>query len=168
MTTTTDPLAEAFRKMINQRVEQIANCERMLELLKPEWDKFEARTGHNVYVARDYAEHTSALRTAKRELEALEWALARPTPPELAAFGASDAACYLYPGGHQQAERAAFCSGAAHAVSELAALREALLRWQSYGCPDCGGDCGSANPPVSCCIMEETRAALAATEAHDD
>jgi hypothetical protein len=41
------------------------------------------------------------------------------------------------------------------------ALEAALLRWQSYGCPDCSGDCGSANPPVLCCIMQETRAALA-------
>jgi len=41
------------------------------------------------------------------------------------------------------------------------ALEAALLRWQSYGCPDCSGDCGSANPPVFCCIMQETRAALA-------
>jgi hypothetical protein len=35
-----------------------------------------------------------------------------------------------------------------------------LRRWQHYGCPDCGGDCGSANPPVLCCIMQETHAAL--------
>lgn len=44
--------------------------------------------------------------------------------------------------------------------AENARLREALGRWQSYGCPDCSGDCGPANPPVSCCIMQETRAAL--------
>ena len=39
-------------------------------------------------------------------------------------------------------------------------LRRVLARWQYSGCPDCSGDCGSANPPVMCCIMEETRAAL--------
>lgn len=39
------------------------------------------------------------------------------SPADMAAFGASDAACYLYPGADQQAERAAFCEGAAHAVS---------------------------------------------------
>jgi hypothetical protein len=39
-------------------------------------------------------------------------------------------------------------------------LRNALERWQSYGCPDCSGDCGSANPPVACCIMRETMEAL--------
>lgn len=31
---------------------------------------------------------------------------------EAAAVGASDAACHLYPGEHQAAERAAFCAGA--------------------------------------------------------
>jgi hypothetical protein len=36
---------------------------------------------------------------------------------ELAAFGASDPACYFYPGEGQMAERAAFCAGAAYAVS---------------------------------------------------
>jgi len=44
-------------------------------------------------------------------------------------------------------------------------LQAALRRWLDYGCPDCGGDCGSANPPVACCIMEETRKAL---EGKDD
>ena len=51
---------------------------------------------------------------------------------------------------------------------DVAALIEALRRWESYGCPDCGSDCGSANPPVSCCIMQETRAALAALEGRAD
>ncbi len=41
-------------------------------------------------------------------------------------------------------------------------IKSILLRWQNYGCPDCGGDCSSANPPVSCCIMQETQAALEA------
>ena len=43
---------------------------------------------------------------------------------------------------------------------EIERLRGVLRRWQYSGCPDCSGDCGSANPPVMCCIMEETRAAL--------
>ena len=38
---------------------------------------------------------------------------------------------------------------------------DALLRqWEGYGCPDCGGDCASANPPISLCIMRETRNAI--------
>jgi len=47
---------------------------------------------------------------------------ASPGAAEMAAFGASDAACYLYPGEDQQAERAAFCAGAAHGASALQAL----------------------------------------------
>ena len=42
-------------------------------------------------------------------------------------------------------------------IAELEAL---LKRWQHSGCPNCSGDCGSANPPVHCCIMSETSAAL--------
>ena len=49
---------------------------------------------------------------------------------------------------------------------EIERLRGVLKRWQYSGCPDCSGDCGSANPPVMCCIMEETRAALAG-DSHD-
>lgn len=51
----------------------------------------------------------------------------------------------------------------ARLAAENARMREALSRWQSYGCPDCGGDCASANPPVLCCLVQETRAALGDT-----
>jgi rubrerythrin len=54
------------------------------------------------------------------------------------------------------------------AEAENARLRDALLRWQNYGCPDCGGDCASANPPVTCCIMRETAAALTQKEKTDE
>lgn len=60
------------RKMIERRKRELASCERMIELLQPEWDKFEARTGHDVYVARDYADHASAARTHRKEIAALE------------------------------------------------------------------------------------------------
>jgi len=59
--------------------------------------------------------------------------------------------------------RAAFAAMRPHFArfaAQNARMREALSRWQSYGCPDCGADCASANPPVSCCIMRETRDAL--------
>ncbi len=54
---------------------------------------------------------------------------------------------------------------AAHAERDTLAARmkvaeDALRRWQDTGCPDCSGDCGSANPPVLSCIMQETRSAL--------
>lgn len=47
-------------------------------------------------------------------------------------------------------------------LERLEAAQRVLQCWQCYGCPDCGGDCASANPPVAHCIMQETRAALAA------
>lgn len=63
-------------KMIESRSAWAANNQRTLALLQPEWDMFEKREGHNVYVARLYAEHTSALRKDLKELAALECALA--------------------------------------------------------------------------------------------
>ncbi|MEC9244618.1 MAG: hypothetical protein VYB05_07600 [Pseudomonadota bacterium] len=44
-------------------------------------------------------------------------------------------------------------------------LEEALRRFVEIGCPDCNGDCGSANPPVMSCIMQEALAALSAPKA---
>ncbi|WP_066114876.1 MULTISPECIES: hypothetical protein [unclassified Blastomonas] len=68
-----------IEKMLSDRRQQLASCERMLELLQPEWDRFEARTGHDTYVARDYADHTSAALKHRKEIAALEWALAAAT-----------------------------------------------------------------------------------------
>ncbi|NGQ91495.1 hypothetical protein G5V65_11360 [Rhodobacter sp. HX-7-19] len=56
---------------------------------------------------------------------------------------------------HEAAETALAASQA-----RVAKLVAALKRWEHSGCPDCGGDCASANPPVSLCIMRETRAAI--------
>jgi hypothetical protein len=49
----------------------------MLELLQPEWDKFEAREVHDLYVSRDYAEHTSQARKHRKEIAALEGLLSK-------------------------------------------------------------------------------------------
>lgn len=38
--------------------------------------------------------------------------------------------------------------------TELAAAREAVHLFASYGCPICGGDCAAANPPVAMCPMQ--------------
>lgn len=40
----------------------------------------------------------------------------------------------------------------------LARAGEALKWFEDRGCPDCGGDCASANPPISMCIMRTARA----------
>lgn len=41
---------------------------------------------------------------------------------------------------------------------EIGRLRSRLSEFQSYGCPACGGDCASANPPVICCPMRSINA----------
>lgn len=61
-----------LRDMLDKRRNWLESCERTLELLTPEWDKFEARTGHNTYVARLYADHFSEARTHRKEIAALE------------------------------------------------------------------------------------------------
>jgi hypothetical protein len=69
--------AEAvLRGMLSKRRGWLASCERTLELLAPEWARFEARDGHDVYVARLYADHTSEARAHRKEIAALEAALA--------------------------------------------------------------------------------------------
>jgi hypothetical protein len=47
---------------------------------------------------------------------------------EMAAFAASDAACVLFPGAGQQAERDAFRRGAEHATRAVSANQAGLLR----------------------------------------
>lgn len=39
-------------------------------------------------------------------------------------------------------------------------MRAALEFFVTYGCPVCGGDCASANPPVYGCPMRAAHAAL--------
>ena len=68
------------------------------------------------------------------------------------------------------AQAAANADHAARVISALdadllAELVGALQRYYQSGCPDCRGDCGSANPPVSCCLPQEARAILAKLEA---
>lgn len=46
------------------------------------------------------------------------------------------------------------------AEADKARLSEALRTFESYGCPVCGGDCASANPPVMFCPMQAARVAL--------
>lgn len=44
--------------------------------------------------------------------------------------------------------------------SEWRQMRVALEHFVTYGCPVCGGDCASANPPVDGCPMRAAHAAL--------
>ncbi len=40
-------------------------------------------------------------------------------------------------------------------------LLAALIALRDFGCPACSGDCGSANPPVISCPMQQASAAIA-------
>lgn len=44
-------------------------------------------------------------------------------------------------------------------------LLEALKSYVSFGCPVCGGDCYSANPPQTFCLMKQACDAIARAEA---
>jgi len=46
------------------------------------------------------------------------------------------------------------------AQDRIEALETLLQRWYETGCPNCGGDCGSANPPVIGCIVQDTHKLL--------
>lgn len=52
----------------------IKSSARVVELLKPEMVKFEARTGHDVYTVRMSVDHASSIRTQTKEAEELEQA----------------------------------------------------------------------------------------------
>ena len=69
---TAEQIAAGLDKMIKDRKGWLKSCERMIELLQPEWDRFEARDGHDLYVSRDYANHTSEARKHRDEIETLE------------------------------------------------------------------------------------------------
>lgn len=53
----TDEALERLMKMADSLDQSAANADRMVELLQPEFDAFEARTGHNTYVVRVGAVH---------------------------------------------------------------------------------------------------------------
>lgn len=72
-------------------------------------------------VQNSYRTIAGELLTFAATLPADQGAIAPPDAVEMAAFGASDAACYHYPDANQAEERAAFCAGAAHAVTRLPA-----------------------------------------------
>lgn len=64
---------EVLRKLAKEARDAEANCNRVIELLTPEWERFEKRDGsHNTYASRLYADHTSHARTNKRDADALE------------------------------------------------------------------------------------------------
>lgn len=67
---------DRLEKTIKELEDSATNAERMCELLQPEFDAFEARTGHNVYVVRDYVDHRNAARKQRQEASAIRALLA--------------------------------------------------------------------------------------------
>lgn len=67
---------ERLEKLIKTLEDSATNAERMCELLQPEFDAFEARTGHNVYVVRDYVDHMNAAKRQRLEASAMRALLA--------------------------------------------------------------------------------------------
>lgn len=68
-------------------------------------------------------------------------------------------------------EAGAACDEASTALASLQADNEALRamveRFAYSGCPDCSGDCSSANPPVMSCIMRDANELLRAFRPKD-
>lgn len=62
---------ETLAKMADMAEKAAVNAERMCELLRPEFDAFEARTGHNAYVVRDYVDHRNAAQRQRKEAFAI-------------------------------------------------------------------------------------------------
>lgn len=65
-----DKLTDALKrlaKMAEHLDGNATNAERMMVLLQPEFDAFNARTGHNVYVVRDYVDHMNAAKRQRQE-----------------------------------------------------------------------------------------------------
>lgn len=55
-------LAERLDERAKKEREWAANSSRVVELLQPEFDKFEARTGHNIYTVRLFVDERNAAR----------------------------------------------------------------------------------------------------------
>lgn len=64
---------EVLRKLAEGARRAETGCNRVVELLAPEWELFEKRDGsHNTYASRLYADHVSSARTNKRDADALD------------------------------------------------------------------------------------------------
>ena len=77
---------------------------------------------------------------------------------------ASDAACYLYPGEDQQAERAAYAKGRAEQAAEIERLR-AAISWIEPPFIDEKTPEAELRSRIGFCVADARRAALG--ESHD-
>ncbi len=72
-----DDLIERLRERAAKVRGWIASSQRVVDLLRPEMDKFDARTGHDLYTVRMSVDHKSSIRTQTKEAEEIEAAIAR-------------------------------------------------------------------------------------------
>ena len=108
-----------------------ANAERMVELLQPEFDAFEARTGHNVYVVRDYVDHRNAAKRQRQEAADIRELLAHRRASQ-AAPAPSDGTCAECGCAPVNADSlCATCVDERRAPAPSDALREALERLEA-------------------------------------
>jgi short subunit dehydrogenase-like uncharacterized protein len=61
-------LIARLRERAERLRKQNESCQRVVDLLQPEMDKFDARTGHDIYTVRMSVDHASNLRTQAKEL----------------------------------------------------------------------------------------------------
>jgi hypothetical protein len=108
------------------------------------------------------------LRAAADLIERLTSAPAGEDAGDMAAFGASDGACYHYPGADQQSERAAYCRGARWAARQNDASGTAIGLMRAYyaaedarnDCPECDNagpwdHCGACSVRIGGVINEQ-------------
>ena len=73
--TTTAPAAPDIVDKLQQRIDKVNGWIKssllVADLLQPEMDKFEARTGHDIYTVRMAVDHRSSVRTQQREVDDL-------------------------------------------------------------------------------------------------
>lgn len=68
---TKDELTQVMTRELQTERHIVANCTKVMELLKPEFDKFEAREEFNQYIVRMYVDHKNEKQAAMKKVEAI-------------------------------------------------------------------------------------------------
>jgi len=76
-THTPGDLVERLRERAEKIRGHIKSSQLIVDLLQPEMDKFEARTGHDLYTVRMAVDHKSSIRTQAKELADLDETITR-------------------------------------------------------------------------------------------
>lgn len=68
-------LVKCLEDMARQEDQIEENNRSVVDMLRPEWQRFEAKTGHNVYAARMYVDHLNEMKRANKRAEVFEAAV---------------------------------------------------------------------------------------------